>query len=130
MSLFLFYQAKGVGKSMKFIYENFACDVDTFFYNQDILVRFYDGSKEQEEGEIINLVCVDPGYGYLLIKNKGESSALLSGFLDEEVFSTDEIVDAAMSFTENLSPDSKNKYMPYHIERFKKTSFVECNGEY
>ncbi|GIO31787.1 MULTISPECIES: hypothetical protein [Paenibacillus] len=115
---------------MKFIYESFACDVDTFFYNQDILVRFYDGSKEQEESEIINLVFVDPGYGYLLVKNKGENSALLSGFLDEDVFSTDEIVDAAISFIENLSPILKNKYMPYHIKRFKKTSFVEYNGEY
>lgn len=115
---------------MKFIHEGFACDVDTFYHNQDIIIRFYDGTREQEESDIINLVFVDPGYGYLLIKNKGEHSALLSGFLDEDVFSTDEIVDAAISFIDNLSPDSKNKYMPYHIERFKKTSFVEYNGEY
>lgn len=123
------YFSKGVRLSMKFKYGTFSCDVDIFNSKKDILVRFYDRSKEQNEDEIINLVIVDPGYGYLLIKYKGDS-ALLSGFLDESVFSSDEIVEAAINYLENLSPNSRNIYMPYHIERFKKTSYVQYNGEY
>lgn len=114
---------------MKFNYESFSCDVDTFYNNQDILVRFYDSCKEPEEDEIINCVIVDPGYGYLNLKYKGDS-ALLSGLLDENVFFSDELVEAAINYIENLSPNSTSIYIPYHIARFKKTSYVEYNGEY
>ncbi|KNY26897.1 hypothetical protein [Pseudobacteroides cellulosolvens] len=114
---------------MKFEYKNFSCDVDIFYKEDDLLIRFYDSSNEQEEDEIINLVIVDPGFGYLYIKFKGDA-ALIGGFLDEEVFSSDELVDAAIDFIENLSPKARNIYIPHHVDCVKRTSFVEYNGEY
>ncbi|GAA0741541.1 hypothetical protein [Clostridium oceanicum] len=114
---------------MKFVYENFSCDVDIFYREQDILVRFYNSSKEQNEDEIDNLVIVHPGYGYLLLKFKGDAG-LLSGYLEETVFSSDELVDAAIEFLENLSPLSGKVYLPHHVDRVKLTSYVEYNGEY
>ncbi|WP_143152504.1 hypothetical protein [Clostridium cavendishii] len=92
-------------------------------------MRFYDSTNEQNEDEITNLVIVDPGYGYLLLKSKGDA-ALLSGFLDEAVFSSDELVDAAINFLESLSSVSVDVYTPYHVDRVKLTSYVEYNGEY
>ncbi|RXZ77453.1 hypothetical protein EBB07_31310 [Paenibacillaceae bacterium] len=114
---------------MKFNYKNFSCDTEIYYKDNDIIVRFFDSAKEQEEADIINLVIVDPGYGYLCLKYKGDA-ALLSGLLNEDVFSSDEHIDAAISFVENLSPTSKNTYTPYHIARIKQTSFIEYNGEY
>ncbi len=114
---------------MKFEYKNFSCDVDIFYKEDDLLIRFYESSTEQEEDEIINLVIVDPGFGYLYIKFKGDA-ALIGGFLDEEVFSSDELVDAAINFIESLSPEARNIYIPHHVDRIKRTSFVEYNGEY
>lgn len=115
---------------MKFTFENFSCDVDIFYRDQDIVARFYDSSKEQNKDEIINLVLVDPGYGYLHLKLKGDDAALLSGFLDESVFLTDDMVEAAINYIEGLSPHSKNRYIPNHVARIKQTSYVEYNGEY
>ncbi|MBL4934758.1 hypothetical protein JK636_03180 [Clostridium sp. YIM B02515] len=114
---------------MKFKYGSFSCDVDIFYRDNDIMVRFYDSSREQEEDQIVNLVIVDPGYGYLLLKIKGDSG-LLSGFLDENVFSTDELVNAAIDFLESLSLTAKHVCIPHHVDRVKLTSFVEYNGEY
>ncbi|MBU7318898.1 hypothetical protein [Paenibacillus oleatilyticus] len=115
---------------MKFIFNNFTSDVEIFNKdNDDFVVRFYDKAKEQNEDEIINLVIVDPGYGYISLKIKGEG-ALLSGFLDEDIFITEEMVDAAINYIEDLIPHAKNRYMPYHVVRFKKASYVEYNGEY
>jgi hypothetical protein len=114
---------------MKFEYKNFSCDVDIFYKEDDLLIRFYESSTEQGEDEIINLVIVDPGFGYLYIKFKGDA-ALIGGFLDEEVFSSDELVDAAINFIESLSPKARNIYIPHHVDRIKRTSFVEYNGEY
>jgi hypothetical protein len=114
---------------MKFSYKNFSCETEIYYKDKDIIVRFFDSSKEQEEADIINLVIVDPGYGYLCLKYKGDA-ALLSGFLDEDVFSSDDNIDAAINFIEILSPTSKNIYIPYHIARFKQTNSIEYNGEY
>ncbi|MFS0870313.1 hypothetical protein [Paenibacillus xylanilyticus] len=114
---------------MRFEYQNFSCDVDVFRRELDIVVRFYDGSREPAEEEIVNLVIADPGYGYLMLKFKGDA-ALLSGFLDESVFASDEMVEAAIDFIEHLSPYSQSVYMPYHVARFRQTSYVEYNGEY
>jgi hypothetical protein len=115
---------------VRFELKSFSCDVDVFNKGNDLLVRFYDSSKEQSEEEIINLIIVNPGYGYIFLKYKGDSSGLLGGFLDEEVFSSDEMVEAAISFVEDLSPLSKSVYVPYHVDRVSLTSYVEYNGEY
>jgi hypothetical protein len=116
-------------KVMKFEYKNFSCDVDLFRNGDDLLVKFFDASKEQKEEEIHDLVFVDPGFGYLFLKYKGDGG-LLGGFLDEDVFSTDELVNAAINFLESLSPMSNICYVPHHVERIKRTSYVEYNGEY
>lgn len=114
---------------MKFEYKDFSCDVDIFYKEDDLIVRFYNSSIEPKEEEIIDLVIVDSGFGYLYIKFKGDA-ALIGGFLDEDVFSSDELVDAAIDFIENLSPKARNIYIPHHVDRVKRTSFVEYNGEY
>ncbi|MFE5321866.1 hypothetical protein ACFQ88_24530 [Paenibacillus sp. NPDC056579] len=115
---------------MKFVYDTISCDVELYFNDHDTVVRFYDKQREQHEDEIINLVHVDPGHGYFCLKYKGKDAALLSGFLDESFFNSDEIVQAAINFIENVLPDTKNRYVPYHISRIRKTSFSEYNGEY
>lgn len=115
------------GFVMKFEFENFVCDVDFFLCDNDIAVRFYDKSHEQNEDQIHDLVIVNPGYGYLVFKQKGDDG-LLSGFLDETVFKSDEIVEAAVDFLEGLA--NFKGYIPYHVDRFKPTSYVEYNGEY
>lgn len=114
---------------MKFEFEEFSCDVDIFHRSNDIIVRFYNSTKEQNEEDIVNLVIVDPGYGFLILKFKGESG-LLSGYLDENIFSSDKLVNAAISYLESLSPLSQNAYIPHHVDRVKLTSYVEYNGEY
>ena len=114
---------------MRFEYENFKCDADIFNNDNDIIVRFYNKSKEQREDEIVNLVIVDPGYGYLHLKFKGDTG-LLSGYLDENVFFSDELVNAAINFVEGLWPLSGGAYIPYHVARVKLTSYVEYNGEF
>lgn len=114
---------------MKFEYQKFSCNVDVFHRGLDMIVRFYDGSREPEEEDIVDLVIADPGYGYLILKYKGDA-ALLSGFLNESVFASDEMVEAAIDYVERLSPHCQSVYMPYHVSRFKPTSYVEYNGEY
>ncbi|WP_272039133.1 hypothetical protein [Paenibacillus sp. JJ-100] len=120
---------KDRNNSMKFNYKHFSCDAEVYTKDQDLIVRFFDSAKEQKEDEIINLVFVDPGYGYLCVKYKGDA-ALISGFLDENIFVSDDLVDAAIEFIEELSPQVKHCYAPYHISRFKQTRFNEYNGEY
>ena len=114
---------------MKFEHSHFSCDVDIFTKKQDIVVRFYDKHREQSENEIVNCVIVDPGFGYLCLKVKG-AEGLLSGYLDENVFGSDEIVWAAIEFVENLSPNLSGVCVPHHIDRIRTTTFVEYNGEY
>ncbi|WP_282936364.1 hypothetical protein [Paenibacillus sp. RC67] len=109
---------------MKFVYNSVSCDVELYLNDQDTVVRFYDKQKEQHEDEIINLVHVDPGHGYLCLKYKGKDAALLSGFLDESFFNTDDIVHAAINFIEYVLPDTKNCYVPYHISRIKKRALL------
>ena len=115
-------------KTMKFQHENFSCDVDIFTSGDDLLVRFYDSSTEQNEEQIGQLVFVEPGYGVICLKFKGQDG-LLSGFLDESVFS-EAAVESAIDFVEKLSPRSNEAYIPYHVRRFKVTSYIEYNGEY
>ncbi len=114
---------------MKFIYENFVCDTDVFSDGDNLTVRFYDKEKEHSEEQIHDLVIVEPGYGYICLKFKGVEG-LLSGFLDETIFLTDEIICKAVEFVENLSPKSSSAYIPHHIRRVRLTSYVEYNGEY
>ena len=102
---------------MKFRFKDASCDVDVFTCENDLVVRFYEQTKEHKEAEICNVVIVDPGYGYISLKYKG-SDALLSGFLDERFFDNDEIMNAAIEFVESLSSLSADAYIPHHVRRF------------
>lgn len=62
--------------------------------------------------------------------NKIQNSSLLSGFLDESIFSSDDLVEAAIEFIEDLSPIAKDVCIPHHVDRVKLTNYVEYNGEY
>ena len=114
---------------MEFNCGDFACEVDVFTSGEDVVVRFYDKAREHQELEIINLVVVDPGYGYLCLKFKGDAG-LLSGLLDERFFADDRLINQAIEFVEALSPRAKSTYIPHHIDRVRRTTFVEYNGEY
>lgn len=112
----------------KFTYRDFSCDVDIFYCGQDVILRFYDSSREQTEEQICNYVLVDSGYGFLCLKYKG-SDGLLSGYLNHTIFSNEEIIYAAIEFLEDISPRSKYGYIPYHIDLIKFIDYSEYNGE-
>ncbi|MCF2488194.1 hypothetical protein [Dyadobacter sp. CY347] len=114
----------------KFVHKDFSVDFDLFNRGDDIIVRFFDKSREHEANRIVDLVLVDPGYGYICLKFKGDDSALLSGFLDSDVFLSDESIAAAIAFVQNLSSLTRHCYTPYHIRKFKTTGYIEYNGEY
>ncbi len=100
---------------MKFQYEYFSCDVDIFRNGENLTVRFYDKFMEQSEEQIVNLVIVEPGFGYICLKFKGDDG-LLSGFLDKHVFYNEHMVDAAIEFVESLAPKARFAYLPHHID--------------
>ena len=114
---------------MRFSYKQFSCDVDVFKNEDGTLLRFYDSNKEQSEDEIIDLVIVDSGYGFLCLKVKGEAG-LISGYLNRDVFASDGMVNAAIEFLENLSPECKGGYISHHIDRVQFVDYIEYNGEY
>lgn len=113
---------------MKFKHDDFCCDVELYTSGNDLVARFFNGSAEHDEGQIRDLVIVDPGFGVICLKFKGQD-ALLSGFLDGSVFSEAAVV-SAIEFVERLSPRSAAAYIPHHVRRFKATDAVEYNGEY
>ncbi len=55
---------------------------------------------------------------------------LMGGFLYKNVFSNEDMVNAAIDFVESLSPKSENAYIPHHIDLVVKEGYVEYNGEY
>ena len=111
-----------------FQHENFTCDVDVFCRGDDLVVRFYHKSNEQEDEEIHDLVVVDPGLGFICLKFKGDEG-LLSGCLDHVVFSEAAVL-KAIDFVQALSPRSANAYIPYRVRLFEASGFIEYNGEY
>ena len=114
---------------MQFQHEGFSCEVDIFTSDAGLVARFYDKAREHQERDIINLVVADPGYGYLCLKRQGEAG-LLSGFLSEQVFASDDCISQAIEFVESLAPWTKSAYVPHHVDRIRPTTFVEYNGEY
>ncbi len=114
---------------MKFQFGGCTCNVDIFEKEDDIVVRFFDKKKEHNEKDIVDLVIVDPGYGYLSLKFKGQE-ALLSGFLDESFFHSNELVEFAIDFIKALTKKSNNAYIPHHIRKMRYTKTIEYNGEY
>ena len=113
---------------MKFKYGNFSCDVDIFRNGNDVALRFYDAQREYTEEQIVNCVIVDSGYGFLCLKIKGEDG-LVSGYLNKSVFSSEDMVDAAIDFLEEISLVTWG-YTPYHIDLVQFVDYVEYNGEY
>ena len=115
---------------MIFKHQKFSCNTEKYELDADsFIVKFFNQEKEHEESEIKDYVLVDPGFGYICLKYKGED-ALLSGFLDETIFNTEEIIDMAIDFVESLSPKSGRAYIPHNIMKVKFTGSVEYNGEY
>lgn len=114
---------------MEFRYKNHSCNVDVFRNNDNLVVKFFDQTKEHSADQIHDLVIVDPGYGYISLKFIG-TDALLSGFLDETFFTSEEIINEAIDFVESLSEKSSGAYIPHHVVKFKRSGFVEYNGEY
>jgi len=115
---------------MKFVNGTFSCDAEVYRNGDDVAVRFYDKSKEHEASQIVNLVIVDPGFGYICLKFKDKDSGLLSGFFREDAFASDAMVQAAIDFVKDLTPLAKSAYIPHHVDRVKLMSYVEYNGEY
>ncbi len=115
---------------MEFSYSGFSCEADIYRNGDDIVVRFYNQEREHTDQQIVDLVVVDPGFGYMCLKFKGEYGGLLSGFLNERFFISDQMVKAAIDFVENLSPLSAKVYLPHQVVCFKPVSYVEYNGEY
>ncbi len=114
---------------MKFIYKDFACDAEKYDLDEkSFIIKFFNREREHKAHEIIDYVFVDPGFGYICLKFKGED-ALLSGFLDERIFTDDSIIKAAIRYVESLSPFSDLAYIPHNIMKIKCTGSVEYNGE-
>ena len=112
----------------KFQHESFACDVDVFYRGDDLVVRFYHKYKEQGANDIRDMVVVDPGFGFICLKVVGDEG-LLSGYLDQNVFSEDSVL-KAIDFVLTLSPRSGDAYIPYHVRLFGSSRIIEYNGEY
>ena len=114
---------------MIFNYKNFSCQAEKYkLDDKSFIIKFFDKNKEHSESEIKDYVVVDAGYGYISLKFKGED-ALLSGFLDESIFTDENMIDSAIEFVESLSPFSKNAYIPYNVMTIKITGSIEYNGE-
>ncbi len=114
---------------MKFTYKDFSCDTEVYKNNDNVIVKFFDQNKEHKYGQIINCVIVDPGFGYINFKLIGEGSALLSGFLDETVFNSNELINSAIDFVENITK-AEDCYTPHHVCKIKINGYVEYNGEF
>jgi len=115
---------------MVFRHKTFSCYAEKYALDSNsFIIKFFDLKKEHDAADIKDYVLVDPGYGYLCLKYKGED-ALLSGFLEETIFNSEEIIAAAIDFVESLSPISSNAYIPHNIMKVSFTGSVEYNGEY
>ncbi|MCL2386818.1 MAG: hypothetical protein FWC89_04610 [Defluviitaleaceae bacterium] len=111
---------------MKFTHGDFVCDVDMFRNKDDIVLRFYDATKEYG---ISDYTCVDSGYGFLCLKIKDKDGmGIVSGYLNVDVFSNDNIILEAIEFLEKQS--IANDYCnPYRVECVKLGAFVDYTGE-
>lgn len=115
---------------MKFIYQDFSCDTEKYDLNEkSFIIKFFDQQKEHAAHQIVNYVLVDPGFGYICLKFKGEE-ALLSGFLNEAIFSNDLMISAAIEYVQSLSPFSDVAYIPHQVMKVTCTGSVEYNGEF
>ena len=54
---------------------------------------------------------------------------MLGGFLDAAVFSR-EMAEALPNWLEDLIPECRDLYLPYHIDLVSLGDYAEYNGEY
>lgn len=111
---------------MEFQFQRFTCDVEAYWQGENLVVRFFDRSLDPQQ--IVDLVRVPPSFGFLYLSFVGDDG-FLGGFLDESVFTSEAMVDAAISFTEGLSPRSRDAYIPHHVAMVRLGSSVEYDGE-
>lgn len=106
------------------------------------IARFYARSQEHEVEKMSDYVSVRPSYGYISLKVKTveistydhdnvlqtqyKEGGLISGFLDERIFTSKEMVQAAVYFLIDMVGDVGYYY---NISMVKTSNFVEYNGE-
>ena len=117
-------------KRARFEYKSAACEVDIFRQGRNIILRFFDPSKEQTPEQMINLVIVNDSYGFLHLKYIGEHSAIIDGYLNESFFFEPRMVQAAIDLIFELFPEAESAYVPHHVSTVKITGYDEYNGEY
>ncbi len=110
---------------------------------KQFMARFYARNREHEAEKISDYVVVNPSYGYLsaniktaeishyttegvLERQYEKGGGLISGFLDERVFTSKEMVQAAIYFLIDTLGDVGYYY---NISMVKTVNFVEHNGE-
>lgn len=107
------------------------------------MARFYARNREHKAETLSDYVSVNPSYGYISAKiknveistytNEGvleketqQGIGLISGFLDERIFTSKEMVQAAIYFLIDILGDVGYHY---NISMVKTVNFVEYNGE-
>ena len=106
----------------------FSCDASILREGDTWLVRLYRREEEQYRTPIRDLVIVNSGLGYLHLRPVG-GGAVLGGFLDAAVFSR-EMAEALPNWLEDLIPECRDLYLPYHIDLVSLGDYAEYNGEY
>lgn len=96
-----------------------------------VMARFYDASRTFPLEKLRDHVVVDRGFGTLSLIMKTEKAGAMSGFLDVNIFTTQEMVRAAADFVREHLPSFKAREsdISYHISLFQCLGYVEYTGE-
>ena len=105
-----------------------ACDAEVLGGNDTYIIRFYDHQAKRWPVPLSDLVIVPSDYGFLRLRRVG-GDAVLSGILDARYFSK-AMTEDILAFLEDILPDFRNMYLPYHIDFASLSDYDEYNGEY
>ena len=114
----------------EFISHGLSCTAEFFASpdNGSYIIYFYEKTNVEYCAPLSNLVIPPPNYGFLHLKFI-EEDVILSGFLDKQFFSK-EMVEDILAFIEYNLPQTRNIYLPYHIDFVSISDYDEYNGEY
>lgn len=101
---------------MTFEYDGWKCAVEVFTNEQGLVAQFFDPQREPKEGQLMDYVYVDAGYGYISLKRKGKDG-IVSGLLKRVFFKNSDMLTAAIEFVIRLLPDMDDAHIPYNLER-------------